>query len=304
MGKSKLHTFHSIAELLRYLGQTGPAHPLITVIQYDLDNVQIGNPGDRILMDFYKISFKINFTGKVKYGQRHYDFEDGGLAFVAPRQIITVSPVENKSYEGFSLFFHPDLLVKYPLMDRISQYGFFYYSTSEALCLSEKEKKVILSLFTSISDELNNNIDNFSQGILVSQLEQLLSYSNRFYHRQFITRKIVHHELITRMEQILVAYLFENKALINGLPSVQAIADKLNVSPHYLSDMLRSLTGQNAQQHIHTKLIEKAKEMLSSSDLTVSEIAYQLGFEYPQSFSKLFKRKTGNTPLQYRQLFN
>lgn len=304
MVKSQLHTFRSIAELMRYLGQAGPAHPLVTLMQYAPDNIQIGNPGDRISMDFYKISFKTSFSGKVKYGQHYYDFQDGGLAFVAPRQILTVSPMEDKSYEGFSLFFHPDLLIRYPLMDRINHYGFFHYSTSEALFLSEKEKKVISSLFASISYELNNNIDNFSQDILVSQLEQLLNYSNRFYHRQFITRKIVHHELITRMEQLLSAYLFGEKALMNGLPTVQSIADQLNVSTHYLSDMLRSLTGQNAQQHIHNKLIEKAKEMLSSSDLTVAEIAYQLGFEHPQSFSKLFKRKTSSTPLEYRQSFN
>ena len=303
MAKPALHTFKSIADLMRYLGQPGPVHPLITIMQYDRQNVQIGHPGDRIVMDFYKISFKTSFSGKVTYGQHHYDFQDGGLAFIGPRQIVAVPPAGDKSHEGLVLFFHPDVLRKHALANTIHTYSFFNYSTSEALFLSEKEKKVIASLFASISDELSNNIDAFTQDILVSQIEQLLNQSNRCYHRQFITREVAHNELLVQMEQLL-STLFEEKALQHGLPTVQSIAGQLNVSPHYLSDMLRSLTGQNTQQHIHNKLIEKAKEMLSSSRLSVAEIAYQLGFGYPQSFSKLFKRKMNVTPLEYRQSFN
>jgi AraC-like DNA-binding protein len=152
-------------------------------------------------------------------------------------------------------------------------------------------------------DELNNNIDQFSQDILISQIEQLLATSNRFYHRQFITQKIVSHDLIAKMEKLLSNY-FESDHASAGLPTVQWIADELNVSPHYLSDMLRTLTGKNTQQHIHDKVIEKAKQMLSNTELTVAEVAYQLGFGHPQSFSKLFKRKTSITPLQYRGSFN
>lgn len=303
MSKPPLHSFQSIAALLRYLGLPGPQHPLIALLQYDRNYTPVGNPGDRISLDFYKISFKTSFSGKVKYGQGYYDFEDGGLAFIAPRQIVAV-PEKEDSYEGYALYFHPDLLSKYPLMNTIHHYSFFHYAISEALFLSEKEKGVMERLFTSIAEELQTNIDGFSQDILVAQIEQLLSYSDRFYNRQFITRKVMHNELITKMEQLLADYLSGDKALIHGLPTVQAIADELHVTTHYLSDMLRSLTGQNTQQHIHYAQIEKAKQMLSAGTLSVAEIAYQLGFEYPQSFSKLFKKKTNSTPLAYRQSFN
>lgn len=303
MNKPHLYSFKSIAELMRYLGQPSPAHPLITLMKYNDQNNHIGHPGDRISMGFYKISFKTSYTGNVKYGQHRYDFDDGGLAFIAPHQILTTSDDTNR-YEGFSIFFHADLLIGYPLASKIHKYGFFHYDVSEALLLSAREKRVIASLFVSIQEELENNIDAFSQDILISQLEQLLNHSNRFYNRQFITRKVVNHDLITQMDQLLTDHIFGEKSLIKGLPTVQTVAEQLHVSPHYLSDMLRSLTGQNTQQHIHNKLIEKAKDMLGSSNQTVAEIAYQLGFEHPQSFSKLFKRKVGNSPLAYRQSFN
>lgn len=303
MNRPGLQVFKSIGELMQYLGQPGPAHPLITLMKYDEYNSRVGNAGDRISLDFYKISFKTSFTGKIKYGQSFYDFEDGGMAFIGPHQIVTTSADEN-SYEGFALFFHPEFLNGYPLMNKIHQYGFFHYATSEALFLSAKEKQVIANLFNTILDELSNNIDAFSQDILVSQLEQLLNHSNRFYNRQFITRKVVNHDLITRLDQLLSAYILGEQLLTDGLPTVQFVAEQLNVSPHYLSDMLRSLTGQNTQQHIHNKLIERAKDLLSTSNMTVAEIAYQLGFEQPQSFSKLFKRKTNSTPLEWRQSFN
>lgn len=302
MSKSTLYSFESIAELMRYAKQPGPAHPLISIMKYNDENVQIGEPGDRISLGFYKVSFKTSFSGSVKYGQSYYDFQDGGLAFIAPRQIIT-TPENNFSYEGYSLYFHPDFLNKYPLMSAIHQYGFFHYSTSEALFLSEKEKKTVQALFDAITDELNNNIDQFSQDILVAQIEQLLATSNRFYHRQFITQKIVSNDLMAQMEKLLSGY-FQSDQISEGLPTVQWVAESLNVSPHYLSDMLRAHTGQNTQQHIHNKIIEKAKEMLSTSELTVAQVAYQLGFGHPQSFSKLFKQKTSVTPLKYRESFN
>lgn len=302
MSKSTLYSFKSIAELMRYLKQPSPMHPLISIMKYSDKNIYIGCPGDRISMDFYKVSFKTSFSGRVKYGQSYYDFEDGGLAFIAPRQIVT-TPENNDGYEGYSLFFHADFFNGYPLANRIHQYGFFHYATSEALFLSSKEKQVVQALFNSISNELTNNIDRFSQDILVAQIEQLLANSNRFYHRQFITQKISNNDLIARMEKLLSDY-FKNEKDTEGLPTVQWLADELNVSSHYLSDMLRTVTGQNAKQHIHNKLIEKAKEMLSTSSLTVAEVAYQLGFGHPQSFNKLFKQKTNTTPLQYRASFN
>jgi AraC family transcriptional activator of pobA len=195
-------------------------------------------------------------------------------------------------------------LLGYPLAKKIKQYGFFSYSANEALHLSEKEKDTILGIFKIIDDELNSRIDDFSQDVIISQIELLLNYANRFYKRQFITRKATSHNLLQQLEEILDDYFNNERSLSEGIPSVHYLAEKLNISPSYLSDMLRSLTGQNAQQHIHSKLIEKAKEKLSTTSLSVSEVAYQLGFEHSQSFSKLFKTKTNLSPLEFRKAFN
>lgn len=220
-----------------------------------------------------------------------------------PNQVIS-SAEDEKDYSGYTLLFHPDFIRHYPLDTKIKTYGFFSYSVHEALFLSDKEKQIIFSLFENIKEELSNPIDDFSQDLVVSHLEVLLNYSNRFYKRQFITRKIVNHDILTQLETILNTYFEQEEGLQKGLPTVEYLAAQFNVSPRYLSDMLRSLTGQNAQQHIHNKLIEKTKEYLTATNLTVSEIAYQLGFEHPQSFNKLFKKKTNLTPIAYKQSFN
>jgi AraC-like DNA-binding protein len=224
------------------------------------------------------------------------------MMFTAPNQLIYADP--GARYSGYTLMFHPDFIMNYPLGRTIKKYGFFSYETNEALHLSEREKKVIMGLFGNIGEELNTSIDEISQDVLVSYLEVLLNYSNRFYKRQFITRKAVNNDVLAKIEQLLEAYFDDAKALTNGLPTVEYLASQVNLSPRYLSDMLRALTGQNSQQLIHEKLIEKAKEKLSSTDLSVSEIAYDLGFEHPQSFSKLFKTKTQLSPLEYRHSFN
>ncbi|MGN7822686.1 helix-turn-helix domain-containing protein [Chitinophaga sp. 22536] len=257
----------------------------------------------KISLDFYKISFKKEFKGQVKYGQGYYDFEEGGLAFLKPRQIV-VSSGNTDSYEGCVLYFHPDFIRNYPLGNQVNQYGFFSYAVSEALFLSAKEKDIIGNLFSTIAGELETNIDKFSQDILVAQIELLLSYSNRFYNRQFITRKTINHQVIASLDKLLDEYFNGNHGLEAGVPSVQQISSRLNLSPRYLSDMLRSLTGLNTQQYIQNKLIDYAKDLLSTTALSVAEIAYRLGFEHPQSFSKLFKTKTDQTPVRYRQLFN
>jgi AraC family transcriptional activator of pobA len=199
---------------------------------------------------------------------------------------------------------HPDFLLSYPLAKKIKQYGFFSYSANEALHLSDKEKETIISIFKIIEEELNSRIDDFSQDVIISQIELLLNYANRFYKRQFITRKAISNDLLQKLEEILDEYFNNETSLSRGIPTVHYLAEKLNISSSYLSDMLRSLTGQNAQQHIHTKLIEKARERLSTSNLSVSEVAYELGFEHPQSFSKLFKTKTNLSPLEFRRTFN
>ncbi len=287
---------------MRELGMPKPVHPLVALVSYSQERINSENAGRGILIDFYKVAFRRNFKGQVKYGQNYYDFEEGGLAFLAPNQLVTI-PAEESSYDGYTLYFHPDLIRNYPLGKRMRQYGFFSYAVNEALFLSDKEKQVVAGLFESIAAELSNNIDAFSQDILVSQIELLLNHSNRFYNRQFLTRKSIHNDLITKMDEYL-AERFDNNSVLKGIPTVQELSDFLKVSPRYLTDMLKSLTGQSAQQHIHDRLIEKAKTILSTSTLSIAEVAYQLGFEHPPSFNKLFKRSTNMSPKAFRQSFN
>jgi len=288
---------------MRFLGYAMPPHPLIALVNYEQVPIAVFEKGKKISLDFYKISFKDKFNGQVRYGQGSYDFEDGGLAFLKPNQIV-VSPDQPESHEGYVLYFHPDLIRNYSLGHAIDKYGFFSYDVSEALFLSAKEKETISGLFQTIANELKNNIDQFSQDVLVSQLELLLNYSNRFYNRQFITRKNVNHEIVDKLDQLLETYFNEKNGVKLGLPSVKYASMELNLSQRYLSDLLRSLTGYNTQQYIQDKVIEHAKKMLSSTLLSVAEVAYQLGFEHPQSFSKLFKVKTTFSPLAFRRSFD
>ena len=295
--------FKSISELMATLGQPKPLHPLIALVHYERAKPNLEHAGKNFLIDFYKISFKKDFKGQVKYGQGYYDFEEGGLAFLGPNQLVTMSG-EERNYEGHTLYFHADLIRNTHLGKNMQQYGFFSYAVNEALFLSEKEKDVILTVFKSIATELDHYIDAFSQDVLVSQLELLLNHSNRFYNRQFVTRKAVYHDLIDNLKNYLDARLEQNRSSSGGLPAVQEVADHLQVSARYLTDLLKSLTGQSTQQYIHSHLIEKAKDKLITSRLSIAEIAYQLGFEHPQSFNKLFKRCTTLSPNAYRQSFN
>lgn len=295
--------FNSISELHRALGLPKPLHPLISLVDYSTITVDTAELEKGMLFNFYKISYKKNYSGKVKYGQSHYDFDEGGLSFVSPNQVITALEGE-ADYGGYTLLVHPDFINTYALGKSIKNFGFFSYAVSEALYLSEKEKQVIVGLFKNIEMELDSAIDQISQDVLVSQIELLLNYSKRYYNRQFITRKSASNDLLVRFEGLLAEYFDTGKPLANGLPAVDDLAASLNVSAHYLSDMLRSLTGQNTQQHIHAKLIEKAKELLSATELSVAEVAYQLGFEHPQSFNRLFKSKTKVSPLNFRQSLN
>lgn len=301
--QSDINQLKSISQLVRVLGFPAPLHPLIALVDYNAVSIDMFPKGQKVSLDFYKISFKPTFKGHIKYGQGYYDFEEGGLAFLKPKQIV-ISPEETQSYEGIALYFHPDFIRNYPLGKTINQYGFFSYDVSEALFLSAKEKEIIANLFASIANELENNIDHFSQDVLVSQIELLLNYSNRFYNRQFITRKAVNHNIITSLDKLLDNYFEERTSQKDGLPSVKYISTELKLSQRYLSDMLNSLTGLNTQQYIQNAIIEKAKEKLSMTNLSVSEIAYELGFEHSQSFSKLFKTKTNVSPLEFRNSFN
>lgn len=301
--ENKLHKFNSIADLHRALGLPKPLHPLISLVNYAAIKTPENELPQSLLLQFYKISYKKNLHGKIKYGQHYYDFDDGGISFISPNQIIA-SAEDEKDYSGYTLLIHPDFLRNYTLAKTIGNYGFFSYAANEALYLSEKEKTTISEVFEHILDELNGNIDDFSQDVIISHIEVLLNYSNRFYKRQFLTRKAANHDVLTALENLLEDYFNDEKTVLNGLPTVQYLANKLNLSARYLSDMLRSLTGQNTQQHIHEKLIEKAKEYLASDNLSVAEVAYQLGFEHPQSFNKIFKKKTNVTPVEFKQAFH
>jgi AraC family transcriptional activator of pobA len=250
-----------------------------------------------------KIAHKPNLHGKFKYGRHFYDFDEGGLFFISPNQ-LKACYADGGDHAGFVLFIHPDFFLSYPLARKIRQYGFFSYAANEALHLSDNEKETIMLIFKIIKVELNSRIDDFSQDVIISQIELLFNYANRFYKRQFITRKSANNDLLQKMEEVLDDYFNNEKSLVKRIPTVQYLSEQLNISASYLSDMLRSLTGQNAQQHVHNKLIEKAKEKLSTTALSVSEIAYELGFEHSQSFSKLFKTKTSLSPLQFRRSFN
>jgi AraC family transcriptional regulator, transcriptional activator of pobA len=302
--KNSHQGFDSLSDAHRALGLPKPVHPLISLLSGTNNQVVNQLPRPHVL-HFYKISYRAKLSGKLKYGQGYYDFDEGGLLFASPNQIIGGSTDQNTGEcSQYTLLIHPDFLRNYPLAKTIKQYGYFSYSANEALHLSESEKATIIALFTIIEQELNSRIDDFSQDVIISQIELLLNYANRFYNRQFITRKAVSNDLLQKLEEILDDYFAGEMSLHQGIPTVQYLSDHLNISASYLSDMLRSLTGQNAQQHIHHKLIEKAKEKLSTTNLSVSEVAYELGFEHPQSFSKLFKTKTNQSPLEFRRSFN
>lgn len=295
-----LHKFQSLSEFHKMFGLPKPEHPLVSFIRLE-DMTLPEELAEHMVLDFYKIAYK-DTIGSARYGQHHYDFGEGGLVFTAPGQLFE-KPKNNKS-KGFLILLHPDFLLSYPLAKKIRQYGFFSYSADEALKVSESEKNTLFSVFSIIDEELKSRMDDFSQDVVISQLELLLNYSSRYYKRQFITYKAVNDHLIEKFEKVLDLYFNSDEELQNGIPTVQNIADQLNVSASYLSDLLRSLTGLNTQQHIHNRFVEKAKEILSTTDLSVSEIAYHMGFEYPQSFTRLFKSKTNQTPLEFRQSFN
>ena len=297
-------TFKSLTDVHRMLGLPAPRHPLVSLINGMNTRIMANMPAGPHVLNYYKISYKPNFSGKLQYGQGYYDFDEGGLLFAAPGQIIGHRNNEAAVCSQHILLIHPDFLLNYPLAKKIRQYGFFSYSANEALHLSDDEKETIISIFKMIDAELNSRIDDFSQDVIISHIELFLNYANRFYKRQFLTRKVVNNDLLQRLEDLLDDYFNNETSLSKGLPTVQSLAEQLNLSPSYLSDMLRSLIGQNAQQFIHGKLFEKAKELLSTTSLSASQIAFQLGFEHSQSFSKFFKIKAKVSPLQFRQSFN
>lgn len=305
MINGKLYTIDTISEFHRISGLPKPQHPLISLVDYSLVNYQIEESEISWVQDLYFIGFKKDIQGKFNYGQSQYDFDEGLMSFIAPRQVVRLKINKSeKKPSGYLLAFHPDFIWNTPLAKTINNYKFFGYDVNEALFLSEKEEETLLGIFKGIEKEYQAGIDQFTQSIIISQIEVVLNYCERFYQRQFITRKKSNHQVLDKLETILEDYFGDENIIFKGLPTANFIAESLNISPNYLGSLLKTLTGQTTQQHIHEKLIDKAKQKLSTTNLTVSEIAYQLGFEHPQSFSKLFKSKSGVTPLEFRQSFN
>jgi AraC family transcriptional activator of pobA len=298
--------FKTISEFHQFRGLPKPEHPLISV--FNVENVKHLSEDEpkSMVFNFYGIALKRVSNLKTRYGQQDFDFNDGIMAFSAPNQVFSLSAVPGKEIvqSGWVIYIHPDFLWNTSLAKTIKQYDFWGYSLSEALHLSDREELIIENIIQSILMEYHANIDRFSKTIIISHIETLLNYADRFYHRQFITRDKANHQILQQVEELLTGYFNSVDLVSKGLPSVAYLAETLHFSPKYLSSVLKVLTGQNAQQHIHEKLIEKAKEKLSTTNLSISEIAYELGFEHLPSFSKMFKTKTMQTPLEFRASFN
>ncbi|RZK77124.1 MAG: AraC family transcriptional regulator [Pedobacter sp.] len=298
-----MHTIPSISAFHKLLSLPEPKHPLVSVINLSESIFLEDEVWKGFTNRFYCVALKRDAVGKIRYGQQHYDYDKGVLSFTAPNQVQYLDVNNMECGSGFLLIFHEDFLIKHPLAQIITTYGFFSYAVNEALHLSEDEENDLIEILYKIDKECQH-IDKHTQEIIISQIDLLLTYSNRFYERQFITRKNSNHQLLAKFESFLNDYFQSDESLKNGLLTVQNAAKAMNLSPSYLSDLLRVHTGQNTQQHIHEKMISKAKEKLSTTNLSVSEIAYTFGFEHAQSFSTLFKTKTKQTPLEYRKSFN
>ena len=297
-----MNAIETISQFHRLLSLPEPKHPLVSVIDLEESIFLEDEIWEHFVNRFYCVALKRNAKGKIRYGQQHYDYDKGVLSFTAPNQVQHLDLKNTECGSGILLIFHQDFLLGHPLASKINSYTFFSYAVHEALHLSAEEEDYLISILEKIEKEYQH-IDKQTQEIILSQIELLLTYSNRFYERQFITRKSHNHQLLEKFESILEQYYNENAAE-QKLLTVQHVAQLMNLSPNYLSDLLRMHTGQNTQQHLHDKLIEKAKEQLSTTSLSVSEIAYTLGFEHAQSFSTLFKKKTNLSPVQFRQSFN
>jgi len=288
----------TISDLHRFYGMPGPQHPLITII--DLSEVKRTRTSEEhyYRTDFYTISCK-QYDGVLKYGRSHFDFDQGSLIFAAPHQVIGSSP-GSVIKEGWGLFFHPDLLNTSGLGRKIADYSFFNYDLTEALHISEEESKILQDCLSKIKKEYSQNIDKHTQGLILDNITLLLNYCDRFYDRQFLTRAKVNNDLLQRFENLLKEYFSAENLPENGLPDVKYFASHLNLSPNYLSDLLYRYTGKTTQEYIHLYVVDKAKSLLQGSELTISEIAYKLGFTYPSHFTKVFTSKTGKSPTKFR----
>ncbi|WP_202797929.1 helix-turn-helix domain-containing protein [Ochrovirga pacifica] len=305
-----MNHFKTISDYHSFANLPAPEHPLISLVAYN----QIAYPKDweswKLKHEYYVIGLKRNVPYKFYYGQQTYDFNEGVMTFIAPNQVLSMEHNPNLKVEthlkpsGWLLLIHPDFFWKTALVKKIKSYDFFNYTTHEALFVSLKEEAQVVTLFKSIEQEYQGNLDPFSQKIIVAHLELLLNYAERFYQRQFLTRNKSNHQIIEKVELWLATYFKEAKGLEKGLPTVEQLAEAVCLSPSYLSSLLTSVTGMSALQHIHASVISLAKEQLANTQLSVSQIAYDLGFGHPSSFHKLFKKKTQMSPLEFRTQCN
>lgn len=292
--------FNTVDEYNKSMG-IETLHPLVSVIDWSKSE-HVGEFPAGHSFGFYTIFLKDQNCGDMKYGRNYYDYQEGTLVFLAPDQIVRIENRKPHQPKGWALTFHPDLIRGTSLGRAMKEYTFFSYEVFEALHLSEQERETILECFRNIQAELTHAIDKHSQRLIVSNIELFLNYCTRFYDRQFITRAHVNSDILSRFESILNDYFHSASPQIDGLPTVKYCADKLNLSPNYLGDLIKKESGKSAQEHIQLKLIEVAKEKMYERDKSVSQIAYELGFEYPQYFSRLFKKRTGMTPNEYRNV--
>lgn len=289
----------TISELHQITGFDKPKHPLVTIIDYSNVDVQNGPESGSFICSFYSVNFKNNCS--FVYGRQTFDHQEGTLHCTAPEQIITFDRKKDAPVtEGWGLYFHPELIRNTALGKKMHEYSFFSYAEHEALHLSDQEKQTLLSILKQMENEYNTNIDLYTHNLILSNIELLLNYCNRFYGRQFITRTNQNKDIIIRFEEFITNYFNSHEIKSIGIPTVKYCAEAMNLSPNYFSDLLKSETGKNTQEHIHYHLLEKAKNILLNSDININEVAYKLGFEHPQSFSKFFKKKAGLTPTMYR----
>lgn len=300
---SEIIRVNSITQIHETLGLEKTKHPLVAV--YSHDNLKPNKDllGKTMAIDLYQVTYKMCSEGSFTYGRNTYDFEEGTMVFMKPGQVVSFQNDhhrENESTGGWSLFFHPDLIRKSQLGLHIDDYNFFSYDVNEALHLSDDEKKTIAEIRDKIITEYSQNIDKHSQKLIIANIELMLDYCTRFYDRQFYTRENLNKDVVSKFEHLLKEYYNNGLALETGIPSVKYCGTELNMSSNYLSDLLKKETGRNAQEHIHNFVVDKAKTILLNTTDSVSQVAYELGFEYPQHFSKVFKKKTGMSPAEYR----
>lgn len=278
-------------------------HPLVSVVDISEGNWSGKKNVEAVRYNFYAVFLKQGENCVLKYGRQNYDYQDGTLVFIAPGQVVNIAHIpSNYKPAGYALLFHPDLLLRTNLGKVMDKYSFFSYELHEALHISQRERQIVLDCFNMIRYELSQGIDKHSKSLIVSNIELFLNYCVRFYDRQFITRDNVQKGIIERFEALLNGYFLSDKPQTTGLPSVAWCASELNLSPNYFGDLIKKETGKTAQEYIQSKVIEVAKERIFDQSKSISQVAYELGFKYPQHFTRLFKQWVGQSPNEFRML--